>query len=220
MKENDIFLDKYLIEGILGSGGFGEVYRAKDLKKIKLVAIKIDIARKNQVLLEAKILSALQGGEGIPKIYESGRDNETSYMVLQLLGKNMGTVQKERGGKLELGTTVNAGLQILSRLEYIHQKGYIHRDVKPQQFLLSLCGKIIYLVDYGLSQKYIYDNHHLAFQNHCSKVGNSTFASLNDHTGLRQSRRDDLESLAYMLVFMYKGSLPWSHTPKTTSANR
>ncbi|CAG9312488.1 unnamed protein product [Blepharisma stoltei] len=220
LKENDIFLEKYHIESVLGSGGFGEVYKAKDLRHNRSVAIKIDIARKNQVLLESKILSALQGGEGIPKLYESGRTDEISYMVIQLLGKNLGSVQKEYGGKFDIGTTVHIALQILSRLEYIHHKGYIHRDIKPQQFLLSLDEKSIYLVDFGLSQKYIYDNHHLAFQNHCSKVGNSTFASLNDHTGLRQSRRDDLESLGYMLVYMYKGILPWSSTYKVASANR
>ncbi|CAG9323536.1 unnamed protein product [Blepharisma stoltei] len=210
MQVNEIFLDRYHITALLGSGGFGNVYKAYDLKSNQEFAIKIDVKKRNQTLVESKILLDLQGGEGIPKLHTAGKYADLSYMITELLGPNLNTLREDRGKKFQLNSVVTIGCQALDRLEYIHSKGYCHKDVKPSQFLLSLDKKKIYVCDFGLSCKYIYGNSHIPFRGHCSRVGSPSFASLNLHLGFQCSRRDDLESLSYMLILMLKGSLPWN----------
>lgn len=208
MIEDQIFLNKYRIQKELGSGGFGKVYEAQNIKTNKRVAIKVDTKSKGAVVSEAKVLECLQG-EGIPKLIDFGKSEDTHYMIIQLLGRNLSSIQKECSGKFSLATTLTVGLQVLSRLELIHSRGFIHRDLKPQQVIESTNKKKLYLVDFGLAKRYILHTQHIPLQNNCQRAGNSSFTSLNNHMGIRQSRRDDIESWAYMLVYMIKGKLPW-----------
>lgn len=217
MTEGEIVNEKYRLEAILGSGGFGKVFRVTSLKNKKQYALKLDLKRKGQILTEAKILAEIQTAPGIPKLYDKGKTENFSYMVITLLGDNLSTTLKNCGGRFTLGTVANVGTQLLNRVEYLHSKGYIHRDLKPQQFLLDQPNTMIYLVDYGLAKKFLIAKNHIPFQTHCPRAGNSTFASLNNHMGIRQSRRDDLESISYMLIYMFKGKLPWQQKNKHNS---
>ena len=217
MTEGEIVNEKYKLEAVLGSGGFGKVFRVTSLKNKKQYALKLDLKRKGQILTEAKILAEIQTAPGIPKLYDKGKTENFSYMVITLLRDNLSTMLKNCGGRFTLGTVANVGTQLLHRVEYLHSKGYIHRDLKPQQFLLDQANSMIYLVDYGLAKKFLIAKNHIPFQTHCPRAGNSTFASLNNHMGIRQSRRDDLESISYMLIFMFKGKLPWQQKSKHNS---
>ncbi|CAG9330760.1 unnamed protein product [Blepharisma stoltei] len=209
MELSDIFLNKYKIESVLGSGGFGKVYKAINTKTNKYVAIKTDIKTRGVVIAESRILTKLQNIEGIPKVYESGRVDEVTYMVFELLGLSLGNAIKQNGGKLPIAASIKAGLQLLTRLENIHTAGVIHRDMKPHNCLFDMNYDFLYLIDFGLAKEFMIGNHHQSEQTGCSCVGNSSFASLNNHMGFRQSRRDDLESLGYILVYLVKGRLPW-----------
>ena len=177
-------------------------------KKKKNYALKRDIHSKGNVYQESIILKNLQGGEGIPKVYDFGKTSEFTYMVIDLLGDSLSNLIKSVG-KFSIETTTAILLQGLSRIEYIHSNGYIHRDIKPQQFLIGP-HNILYLVDYGISKKYITDNNHLTFQSDCPRVGSCSYASINAHSGIRLSRRDDIESLMYMAIFLITGTLPWA----------
>jgi len=214
-----VFLEKYKIEKKIGCGGFGIVYRACNLKTKRKVAIKVDSRQKGAVLCEAKVLSELQG-EGIPKLYKHGTYQKCPYMICQLLGKNLASVHKKHDKSFSLGTAITIALQVLARLEHIHEKGFIHRDLKPQQLVLSQCKKKFFLIDFGLARRYIFKKQHVAYQSNCPRAGNATFSSLNNHMGIRQSRRDDIESWAYILVYLWKGYLPWQQTHKSNYAGK
>ncbi|OMJ79480.1 hypothetical protein SteCoe_20489 [Stentor coeruleus] len=210
-------LERYYIKDEVGTGSFGKVYKLQHLSKNKSFALKVDIRQKGSVLLEAKILADLQGGLGIPKLYKYGSTDQFSYMIVELLGPTLNKLLKQCKGKFSLATVVSIMLQLITRIEYVHKKGYLHRDLKPHQVLVGRNPKMIYLTDFGLARKFEVNNYHISFQNSCPRVGNATFSSLNNHSGVRQSRRDDLESIAYMALYFLKGHLPWQSIQKLSS---
>ncbi|OMJ84233.1 hypothetical protein SteCoe_14721 [Stentor coeruleus] len=207
MDEDKVINHRYQIQAELGKGGYGQVFKVLDLVKRFDVALKIDINSKGSVLQEAKILKELQGGEGIPKLYDTGKTPTSTYMVIQILGPSLSLSLKTMGS-YNINTVTLIMLQAISRIEYVHSKGYIHRDIKPQQFLIGP-QSTLYLVDFGIAKKFIIDNCHISFQSQCSRVGSCSYASINSHIGIRLSRRDDFESLVYMGIFLIRKFLPW-----------
>jgi serine/threonine protein kinase len=103
--------------------------------------------------------------------------------------------------------------QLIQRIEYMHSKSYIHRDIKPENFLLGLGKKsnIIYIIDFGLSKKYRDTKtlQHIPYRENKNLTGTARYASINAHLGIEQSRRDDLEAVGYVLIYLAKGFLPW-----------
>ena len=209
MNIGNIFLEKYSIREEIGVGSFGRVYKLQDQTNKKSFALKIDQRQKGNTLHEAKILSELQGGEGIPKLYKYGSHNDYTYMIIELLDKTLHQHVRNQGNVLKISTVVSIMVQLIQRIAFVHSKGYLHRDIKPNQILTGLKNKkLLYIIDFGLARKYEANNCHVSYQDSCPKVGNSTFSSLNNHSGIRQSRRDDLESLAFLAIYLIKGRLP------------
>lgn len=102
---------------------------------------------------------------------------------------------------------------MIQRIEYIHSRGFLHRDVKPDNFLIGI-GKrqhYIHLVDYGLAKRYKdpRTDEHIPYRDDKSLTGTARYASLNTHNGIEQARRDDLECLAFVLIYFMRGNLPW-----------
>ena len=217
--ENDeIINDRYRIIGVLGRGGYGVVYKVYDFQRKAEVAMKIDMKPVGSVLIEWKVLQDLKGGEGIPEIYDKGKINQLNYMTTQLLGSNLSDLRKKLN-YFSLATTTLILLQAMNRIEFIHEMGYLHRDIKPHQFLIGPDNKI-YLVDFGIAKKYETEGHHIAFQTECLRAGSSSYASINSHIGIRLSRRDDLESLVYSAIYLIRGSLPWQSSSKMNDNKR
>ena len=206
----------------IGTGAFGQVYSAIDLNaEKKVVAIKLEENKKVEKLkTEALILRCLADDEksiqGIPQAHWFGTDNvlnQYNYMVTDMLGPSLEDLFNICSRKFSLKTVLMIAEQCLNRLEYIHYKNYVHRDIKPENFLMGLGNNshIIYAIDFGLAQKYRDSKTlcHIMFKENRSLVGTARYLSLNAHLGIEQSRRDDLESLGYMLIYFLKGSLPW-----------
>lgn len=197
---------KYEIIERIGAGCFGSIYRGRNIRTGEQVAIKVEPINSETMLLknESVIYQYLKDCSGIPKVKWFGKDDQNYYMVIELLGQSLEQLKVERG-TLTLQLTVQIGQQILSILQSIHDLGLVHRDIKPDNFLLK--SKQLFMIDFGFCKKYsISDNPKTT----TSLIGSPNYASINAHNCVELSRRDDLESLGYMLIYLHLGKLPWS----------
>lgn len=213
---------------VIGSGSFGKVLYGMSVDRKDEYAIKFEKSSvKNSVLLEElKIYFDLKGGEGIPQIYWEGEYKNYKIFLMDLLGPSLDKFFKIEN-KLSLETSIFFGEQMIRRLEYLHSKNYIHRDIKPNNFLLGRYNRKfndnkVYIIDFGLSKEYVDKKTKKHYEyNECSKfVGTPRYASVNTHVGVRQSRRDDLESVAYILIYFLNGELPWQGIKAKTKSEK
>jgi casein kinase 1 epsilon len=220
---NDLFIiGTYNLIKMLGFGTFGEIHLAHDTSSRQLRAIKFEIAsQKNpQLKHEFNILEQLNKNEnniipeGIPRVYGFDRiENKCNYMIMDFLGPSLSDLFQFKNKTFTLKTVCLLAIQMLQRIEYIHEKGFIHRDIKPENFTIGLNEKsnIVHIIDFGLSKRYKDKNtgQHIPYRENRHLVGTARYASLNAHLGIEQSRRDDIESIGYVLVYFVLGRLPW-----------
>ena len=206
-----IIANKYKIINKIGEGSFGEIYKGQNIRTGEKVAIKMESIESNTKLLknESIIYQFLNGLPGIPSVKWFGKDNKYYYMVINLLGDSLQTIKNQKN-VFSLRLTMQIGFQTLSLLNSIHEKGLVHRDIKPDNFLIGLNDKVktIYLIDFGLCKTFS-SNAICSTSN--SLIGSPMYASINAHKLLDLTRRDDLESLGYMLAYFYLGSLDWQN---------
>jgi len=200
----------------LGKGSFGQIFKGINIKTQEEVAIKIESTKIEipQLLHEYKILKLFQNTPCFPKIYLFTQLDDTLVMIMELFDKNLEEILKSQPSKIfSKKTIIMIGIQLLKRIKDFHELGFIHRDIKPENFVIGLKKNknLIYMIDYGISKRYIDSKtkEHINYQEGKKIVGTVKFASLYTHLGIEQSRRDDLESLAYILIYFWKGTLPW-----------
>ena len=196
----------------IGAGSFGQIFLA-ETDFGELVAVKKEwiSCEKYQLQNEINVYKELNGGIGFPEMKYSGQQGKYNILVMDYLGKSLQQLFEMQ--QFNFKTVIMIANQLLCRIEFLHRHNYIHRDIKPDNFLIgrSNHGTIIYMIDFGLAKMYRdpKTGTHIPMVNGKSLTGTTRFASLNNHRGMECSRRDDLESLAYMLIYFIKGKLPW-----------
>ncbi|KAI3668008.1 hypothetical protein L6452_43079 [Arctium lappa] len=206
---------KFKLGRKIGSGSFGELYLGVNIQSGEEVAVKLESVktRHPQLHYESKIYRLLQGGTGIPNLKWFGVEGEYNIMVIDLLGPSLEDLFNYCNRKFTLKTVLMLADQLINRVEYMHARGFLHRDLKPDNFLMGLGRKAnqVYAIDFGLAKKYrdLQTHKHIPYRENKNLTGTARYASVNTHLGVEQSRRDDLESLGYVLMYFIRGSLPW-----------
>ncbi|KAK8701690.1 hypothetical protein V6N13_020070 [Hibiscus sabdariffa] len=206
---------KFKIGRKIGAGSFGELFLGINVETGEEVAIKMEPVKTKhpQLHYESKLYMLLQGGTGVPHLKWFGVEGDYNFMVIELLGPSLEDLFNYCNRKLSMKTVLMLADQLINRVEFMHTRGFLHRDIKPDNFIMGLGRKAnqVYIIDYGLAKKYrdLQSHKHIPYRENKNLTGTARYASVNTHLGVEQSRRDDLESLGYVLMYFLRGSLPW-----------
>ena len=200
--------NKYKLLEKLSQGSFGKVFKAENIRTGEIVAIKTEVKSKEQksLKMEAKIYQYLANTDGIPQLKWFGATNNVNYLVTNLLEHSVTSLVKKYG-RLSVKTVLLLGTQMIERLEILHGHYLIHRDIKPDNFMINISDKTnkVFLIDFGFCKRYNYEGNHIEFKMNKTLIGTPNYVSLNVHKGCEPSRRDDLESCLYVMIYMLFG---------------
>jgi serine/threonine protein kinase len=206
---------RYEVGRKVGGGAFGEIFVCRDEKTGEEVAVKLEKreGKHQQLEYEARVMKALEGERGVPRVRWSGGEGSYNVMVMDLLGPSLEDLLTYCGRRFTLKTTLMLADQLLHRVECVHARGFVHRDIKPDNFLIGTRGEAntVHVIDFGLAKRYRNKDTmaHIVYRDGKHLTGTPRYASVNNHLGIEQSRRDDMESMGYVLVYFMKGILPW-----------
>lgn len=223
-----LFIKRYSIEEKLGNGSFGRVYRALDTKTGIRYAVKVEKVydKRNTMKRELEVYAHIDGAiKCIPRIIAYGkgsshRDEKGAlyyhqYMIMELLGRSLTSLKDKLGGKVPWRQMSRIAMQTITLTQQLHSQGFVHRDIKPDNFVLGIGEKkgIVYMLDFGLSRRWedLIDKYTQNDESSSSSsiVGTARYMSINVHQGKVYGWRDDMESLGYVFIYLLTGSLPW-----------
>ena len=218
-----------LLNKKIGSGSFGQIYQCLNKKTNEMLACKIESINelKPQLYHESKIMQLMKNCTGFPTCYDFILTEQDKILIMDLLGPNLDTIMNKLPNKNSLKrfsfkTSLMIMIQCLDRLKSLHEKGIIHRDIKPENFVIGPKNKerIIYLIDFGLSKKISKDKIIPTVKADRNIIGTMRYISMNTHQGYEQGKRDDLESLFYIIIYFIKGELPWQNIKTKSKAEK
>ncbi|CAK78971.1 unnamed protein product (macronuclear) [Paramecium tetraurelia] len=213
IKKGDIIAEEYEIINLLSQGSFGKVYFGRSLSQQIEVAIKVEkneVAHLNSLQKEVTILKQLEGIAQIPNVYWNGYYKGMDVIILNMLGKDL-IYYFHKFKHFSYQCVCNIAIQMIEILELIHKRNIIHRDLKPENILGSPDSSKIYLIDFGIAKDL---EQNKKSKDKLSFIGTTRYASLAAHLGVEQNKKDDLESLGYILIFFINQTLPWTNIDK------
>ncbi|KAJ7172340.1 CK1/CK1/CK1-G protein kinase [Mycena filopes] len=218
----------YRVGKKIGEGSFGVIFEGTNLLNSQTVAIKFEPrkAEAPQLRDECRSYRILAGCTGIPQIYHFGQEGLHNILVIDLLGPSLEDLFDMCGRKFSIKTVCMAARQMLSRVQTIHEKNLIYRDIKPDNFLIGRPGtkgaNVVHVVDFGMAKQYRdpKTKQHIPYRERKSLSGTARYMSINTHLGREQSRRDDLEALGHVFMYFLRGSLPWQGLKAATNKQK
>ncbi|XP_037941117.1 casein kinase I-like [Teleopsis dalmanni] len=222
----DASVGPYRLECKIGAGSFGEIYLGTHTTNGSKVAIKLESknAKQAQLANESAVYKELQGGGGIPKVFMSGSGRNHNFIVMQLLGFSLEELFNFCNRHFSLKTVLLLADQMITRIEYLHSHGFIHRDIKPDNFVMGQGAEsdIVHIIDFGLTKKFRDAStlKHIPYTKNNSLIGTARYVSINTHMDFEQSRRDDLEALGYVFMYFIRGTLPWQGIKAATKVQK
>lgn len=218
----------YRIGKKIGEGSFGVIFDGTNLLNNQQVAIKFEPRKSDapQLRDEYRTYKTLVGCTGIPNVYYFGQEGLHNILVIDLLGPSLEDLFDWCGRRFSLKTVVMAAKQMISRVQTIHEKNLIYRDIKPDNFLIGRPGtknaNLIYVVDFGMAKQYRdpKTKQHIPYRERKSLSGTARYMSINTHLGREQSRRDDLEALGHVFMYFLRGGLPWQGLKAATNKQK
>ncbi|KAJ6233566.1 casein kinase i-like protein [Anaeramoeba flamelloides] len=211
----DLLVDnQYKVEKKIGSGSFGKIHICSKISNGEIYAVKFETeSQEGQLNYEYKLYQIFKGQPGFPNVYHFGLRGFDHFMIMDYLGPNLESLFKYCDRKFSLKTVLMIADQVLCLIEKVHSKSFVYRDIKPENFVIGRKNQKnqIFIIDFGLSKLYrnFWTQKLNKYRNNRELVGTVRYSSINTHLGIEQSRRDDLESIGYMLVYFLKGKLPW-----------
>ncbi|CBY07277.1 unnamed protein product [Oikopleura dioica] len=225
--KDKVLEERFRTVRLIGTGSFGEIYLGADLELSRDnsvdVAIKVEPKRlRGQLKFESHVYEILRSENGFPHLRKFGEDNllSVNYLAMDLLGPTVEDLFNFCDKSFSLKTILMLIEQLLCRLECIHSKGIIHRDIKPDNLVMGLnhMSKTVMMIDFGIAKFFRKRNQpfdHIDEDTQCRRgrgiIGTPRYCSVHAHRGEHLSRRDDMESLAYVIVYFLKGKLPWQN---------
>ncbi|KAG9301455.1 hypothetical protein G9A89_018127 [Geosiphon pyriformis] len=207
----------YRVGKKIGEGSFGIIFEGTNLLNSQQVAIKFEPRKSEapQLRDEYRTYKVLAGSLGIPNVYYFGQEGLHNILVVDLLGPSLEDLFDMCGRKFTIKTVVMVAKQMLTRVQTIHEKNLIYRDIKPDNFLIGRPGtkgaNVVHVVDFGMAKQYRdpKTKQHIPYRERKSLSGTARYMSINTHLGREQSRRDDLEALGHVFMYFLRGGLPW-----------
>ena len=210
---NQIIFKKYEVKKKCGRASTIDIYEGISKDNNQPIIIKIENRTQKKLYLEAEAYNLYSfKGFGIPELIKFGKNKDNIILIQSKLGPSLSELFTENNKQFSLNEICLIGIQCIERLKWIHSKNYIYRNIKPENFLIGVEDPhVIYLKNFYLCEKYKSSktNQHAKFQYTKEIVGTQRYGSINALRGLRQGRKDDLESLCYMLIYFFLGKLPW-----------
>ncbi|KAL5594093.1 hypothetical protein BROUX41_001141 [Berkeleyomyces rouxiae] len=218
----------YRVGKKIGEGSFGVIFEGTNLLNSQQVAIKFEPRKSDapQLRDEYRTYKIMVGCKGIPNVYYFGQEGLHNILVIDLLGPSLEDLFDHCGRRFSIKTTVMVAKQMLSRVQTIHEKNLIYRDIKPDNFLIGRPGtkaaNYIHVVDFGMAKQYRdpKTKQHIPYRERKSLSGTARYMSINTHLGREQSRRDDLEALGHVFMYFLRGGLPWQGLKAATNKQK
>ncbi|KAK5987155.1 Casein kinase I-like protein [Cladobotryum mycophilum] len=218
----------YRVGKKIGEGSFGVIFEGTNLLNNQQVAIKFEPRKSDapQLRDEYRTYKILVGCPGIPNVYYFGQEGLHNILVIDLLGPSLEDLFDHCGRRFTIKTVVMVAKQMLSRVQTIHEKNLIYRDIKPDNFLIGRPGtkaaNVIHVVDFGMAKQYRdpKTKQHIPYRERKSLSGTARYMSINTHLGREQSRRDDLEALGHVFMYFLRGGLPWQGLKAATNKQK
>ncbi|KAF2100694.1 kinase-like protein [Rhizodiscina lignyota] len=218
----------YRVGKKIGEGSFGVIFEGTNLLNNQQVAIKFEPRKSDapQLRDEYRTYKILVGCPGIPNVYYFGQEGLHNILVIDLLGPSLEDLFDHCHRRFSIKTVVMVAKQMLSRVQTIHEKNLIYRDIKPDNFLIGRPGSksanVIHVVDFGMAKQYRdpKTKQHIPYRERKSLSGTARYMSINTHLGREQSRRDDLEALGHVFMYFLRGGLPWQGLKAATNKQK